>query len=347
MSFFGGKFMTNNVTIKDVAKYANVSIATVSRVLNGVANVDESLKEKVLKAIDELNFKPNQLARALKNDVTNTIGVVVSDISNPFFINVAREIERQISVHGYMMLMVSTDGSPQKELQYMSVMQEKRMDGLIISPDISTQKHLDSIKKIGCPTVCIDRKALSTVYDSVYVDKVRSAYDLSDYLIKKGHTRIALVTGPKELSSNYDRYYGYVKASYDNNIGIDNDLVLCGSFNEEWGHESLKKLFNMDNKPTAIISGSVSITNGILCEAKEMKIKIPDDVSLVSFGEISMQKIIEPKVTFTQSMISEIGFIAGSMIIARINNTSLPIHEEVLTANIIEGNSVKNLNSSK
>jgi len=331
------------ITIKDVAKKAHVSVATVSRVINGNDSVDEGLKQKVQDAIKALGFKPNQLARSLKKDVTNTIGVVVSDISNSFFINVARVIEKRIAPHGYMIIMASTDSSSEKELRYISMMQEKRVDGLIISPDIGTPEHLDSLGGVGCPVVCIDRKSLSSVYDSVYVDKAKSTEDLVSLLIRRGHERIALVTGPKELSTNYDRFSGYAKAMYDHDITFKNDYMLFGRFDEEWGRESLRRLMTMPKRPTAIVSGSGIITNGILLEATESGVRIPDDMSLVSFGEIPMQPLISPKITYVESLVEQIGTIAGDMIISRIAEPSQPRKEKILSAKIIEGSSVNDL----
>ena len=330
-----------DVTIKDVAKKAKVSTATVSRVINGINTVDEKLRERVQETIKELSYKPNNLARSLKSDVTNTIGVVVSDISNQFFINVSRQIEKIIRKNGYTMMIASTDSDIKKEIDIINMFAGKRVDGMVISPD--SNDIADSIKDISCPMVAIDRKVLKNICDSVYVDKERSTYDIVQYLYAKGHRSIALVTGPKDLSSNYDRFNGYIKAHYDCGIKIDNRNIFFGLFTREFGNSAMAEIMSMENPPTAIISGSALITVGLLVRAKTMGIIIPDDVSIISFGSIDLEELIDCKVTYIDSLQTEIGGIAGEMIISRINNPSQKIKHQVLIARIVEGNSVKTI----
>jgi LacI family transcriptional regulator len=330
-----------HVTIKDVAKAAGVSVATVSRVINGIESVDEALKERVEQKVDELGFKPNHLARSLKSDVTNTIGVAVSDISNPFFINVARQIENIIRKSGYTMLMVSTDSDPEKEIDNIHMFEAKRVDGMIISPN--SNEIADSIKNINCPIIAIDRKVLKNIYDSVYVDKEKSMYDAVCYLYERGHRNISMVTGSKELSTNYDRFNGYIKAHYDCGMAIDNNNILFGQFDTKFGKDAFEKIMSKENPPTAIISGSVVITTGILIKAKSMGINIPDKVSIISFGPMDLEELLDIKVTYIESLQTEIGQIAGEMIINRIKNPGLPVKLSILQAKIIEGNSVRTI----
>lgn len=330
-----------NVTIKDVAKAAEVSVATVSRVINRIESVDEVLRERVEQKVKELGFKPNHLARSLKSDVTNTIGVAVSNISNPFFINVSKQIENIIRKNGYMMLMVSTDSDLEKEVDNIHMFEAKRVDGMIISPD--SNEIADSIKNVNCPIVAIDKKVLKNICDSVYVDKEKSMYDIVRYLYERGHRNISMVTGPKELSSNYDRFNGYIKAHYDCGMAIDNSNILFGQFDTKFGKDAFAKIMSKENPPTAIISGSVLITTGFLIKAKSLGINIPDDVSIISFGSLDMEELLDIKITYIESLQTEIGQIAGEMIISRIKNPGQPIKLSILHAEIIEGNSVKTI----
>lgn len=330
-----------DVTIKDVAKIAGVSIATVSRVINGIDTVDEKLKDRVLQTINELGYKPNNLARSLKSDVTNTIGVVVSDISNQFFINVSRQIETIIRKNGYTMMIASTDSDIKKEIDIINMFAGKRVDGMVISPN--SNDIADSIRDINCPMVAIDRKVLKNICDSVYVDKERSMYDIVQYLYARGHRNIAMVTGPKDLSSNYDRFNGYIKAHYDCGMEIDNKNIFFGLFTREFGNAAMSEIMSMENPPTAIISGSALITVGLLVHAKRNGIKIPEDISIISFGAIDLEDLIDCKVTYIDSLQTEIGQIAGDMIISRIKNPNQKIKLQILTARIIEGNSVKTI----
>ena len=330
-----------HVTIKDVAKAAEVSVATVSRVINGIESVDEVLRQRVEEKVRELGFKPNHIARSLKNDITNTIGVVVSNISNPFFINVSRQIEKIIRKNDYTMLMVSTDSDLKKEIDSIHLFEAKRLDGMIISPD--SNEMADFIKDINCPIVAIDRKVLRNICDSGDVDKEESMYDLVKYLYARGHRNIAMVTGPKELSSNYDRFNGYIKAHYDCGMPLDNHNIFFGQFDTAFGKEAFESLLSRDNPPTAIISGSALITTGFLIKAKAMGINIPEDVSIVSFGHLDMEEMLDIKVTYIESLQTEIGRIAGEMIMSRIKDPKQPIKLEILHAKIIDGNSVKTI----
>lgn len=332
-----------NATIKDVAKSAGVSIATVSRVINNVSNVKSNIREKVQNAIRELDFKPNELARGLKNDVTHTIGVIISDISNPFFMSIIREIEKKVKQFGYFLLMVSTDDDPEKERQYIKVMREKRVDGIIISSTGKNEDYLKSIQESGLPIVFIDRKPFKHKFDTVYVDKALAMYDITNYLLSKGHRRIALVSGPRDIMTNFDRFTGYARSYHEANIPLDNSLIMYGEFSEKYGREALNTVMEMSDRPSVIVSGSVQITRGMLLEAKEKNILIPEDISLVSYGNIDMSALICPSLTYVESLNEKIGSIAGDIILSRLENPGEKTEQVVLESNMILGDSIKEL----
>lgn len=328
-------------TMKDVARVANVSVATVSRVINNVETVEENLRKRVLEAIDELGFQPNYLAKSLKNNSTNTIGVVVSDISNPFFIGVARQIEKVVRDKGYTMFMASTDSDHEKELEIIRMMVAKRVDGIIISPDSNELEKV--VRNLDCPTVAIDRKSLNNICDTVYTDKEVLMYKAVKHLAQKGHKNIAMVTGPKELSSNRDRFNGYFRAHYDLGMDVDISNIIFSEFTMETGKKAFKELMSKEKRPSAIIAGNALIAQGFISKAKDMNLRIPEDVSIISFGEIENQEIIEPVVSHFKSLKTEIGQVAGQMIINRIKHPDAPIRIEVLDVDITEGDSVKSL----
>lgn len=331
-----------NVTIKDVAKEAGVSVATVSRVINGVSNVNEEMKTQVEKAIARLGYKPNQLAKGLKNNVTNTIGVVVTDISDPFIIGVTRVAEKVLRTEGYSLLMASTDNDEEKEKECIDMMASKCVDGLIISPVSNDIAVL--LKSSMCPVVAFDRNTLSHIYDTVYVDKEKAMFSAVDYLLKKGHTNIAMVSGEKKLSTNFDRYNGYLRAFFENDQIARKENLLFGTFSRDYGMRAFKQLAARENPPTAIISGSATLTEGILIQAKKMGVRIPNDISVISFGALSLQDLIEPEITHSKEMQQEIGIHIGEMLLSRLRKPDLPVRLKVLESNIIEGDSVKDIN---
>ncbi len=328
-------------TIKDVAIKAGVSIATVSRVINDVSSVTPEIRNKVWKAIRELDFRPNQLARGLKSDVTHTIGVIISDISNPFFMSIIREIEKKINQAGYNLLIVSSDDEPEKERKDIKTMIENRVDGIIISSTGQNEEYLSSIVELGVPVIIIDRKPFKNKFDAVYVDKALAMYEIANYLLSKGHHRISIVMGPRYIMSNFDRFAGYARCMQAANILLDNDLIIYGEFTEDFGRLALNDLLKIKNRPTAIISGSVQITRGILMEAKKLGLTIPDNFSLVSYGNIDMSTLINPSLTYVESLNEKIGAVAGELILNRIKNPDGKLEQKVFESKLIVGDSVK------
>ena len=327
------------VTIKDVAKEAKVSVATVSRVLNGVPNINKEMRQRVEAAISDLGYKPNLLAKGLRNNVTNTIGVVVSDISDPFIIGVTRTAEKIVRAEGYSILVASTDGNEKKEKECLDMMLSKRVDGLIVSP--TSEKILEILKEFHCAVVSFDRRILNHIYDTVYVDKEKAMYDAVNYLLKRGHTNIAMVSGEKKLSTNFDRYNGYMKAFFEQDKVARQGNFMFGDFSIEYGEKAFEELMRRENPPTAIVSGSAVLTQGILQQAKKMKMCIPEDISLIGFGTLSFQSLIEPQITYAKEMQEEIGEYIGKMILARMKNNKSEVKLKILESAIIEGNSVK------
>ncbi|TAH72733.1 MAG: LacI family transcriptional regulator [Anaerolineaceae bacterium] len=332
------------MTIKDVAREANVSVATVSRVINNVTSVDKNLRIRVERAIEKLDFKPNQIAKSLKQDITNTVGIIVADISNSFFSGVIREIERTINPEGYALLMASTDGNVQKEKDAIEMMHAKRVDGLVIchvSDDIEAL-----IKSISCPVISFDRNTLSHIRDTVYINKERSMYDAVTYLLKRGHRDIAVISGAKGLSTNFDRYIGYMRAYYDWSLMARKEDLYFGEFTKEYGKRSFESIMQRDHRPTAIVTGSADITEGILAKANELKVRIPEDISLVSFGAISFQDVLDLKITYVDEMYIEIGKNIGEMMLSRLKSPKISPRLIVLESGIISGNSVKTLDET-
>lgn len=333
----------SNPTIKDVAKKADVSIATVSRVINNAENVNPEMRQKVLDVISELNYKPNRIARGLKNKTTNTIGVIVSNIANPFFMNIAKEIENIIQDHKYSLIMGSSEDNHKKESDYIKLFHEKQVDGLVISSTGKNEDYLFQLYETGLPIIFIDRRPTKKSFDSVYVDKIQSTNNMVKYLIDKGHEKIALITGSKQIITNFDRYVGYTKAFFDLDMEIKHKYLFFEEFTLEFGKRSLEALFDLPEPPTALISGSSLITEGILIKAQEKGLKIPEDFSIITFGNIDMSELITPKMTYANQMSKEIGKKAGKLLIKRIKNKEQGIERIKLESNIIEGNSVLEL----
>lgn len=332
--------MPKQPTIKDVARLSGVSIATVSRVINEADNVNPDTKEKVMQVISKLNYKPNRIARGLKNNTTNTIGIIVSNIANPFFMNVIREIEKKLKSAGYSLILGSSDDNQEKENEYIKLFNEKQIDGLIISSTGKNEDYLIELQKTGLPIICIDRRAKNNKLNSVFVDKKDLTYRMVKYLVSRGHREIALATGSKDLITNFDRYLGYNEAFFDLDLKINNDYLFFSEFSVDFGKCFLKKILTKSTIPTAIISGSSLITEGILIQAQHFGLEIPTDFSLITFGNIDMSELIKPKLTYADPMADIIGQQSAELLLNKLKLIDNNIETVNLKAEIIENDSV-------
>jgi LacI family transcriptional regulator len=338
------------VTIKEVAKRAGVGIATVSRVLNNNYPVRDQVKENVLNAIRELDYQPNGIARSLKNKKTNTIGVIVADISNAFFMQIAKGIESVVYNHGYNLIIASTSENPEKELQVLRALSEKRVDAMIISPCSSDGKFIKQLTERGMPIVLVDRKIPSLSIDLIVEDNFSASYKLVSYLISNGHKKIAIMNGLNFVSSGLERFEGYKKALEDNGIAIRNEYILEGAFQKENAYEKIKEMldkYKPEQLPTAIFAANNLMAEGAMIALYERNMRIPEDISLVSFGDIGSSELIKPKLTVISQKAFDMGQKAGEIVIKRITNdnnlNSDSYKEIVIVSDMYIGQSVSRL----
>ncbi|MEN2985035.1 MAG: substrate-binding domain-containing protein [Dictyoglomaceae bacterium] len=312
------------VTIKDVARKAGVSIMTVSRVINGKRNVKEETREKVLKAIEELGYVPNSIARSLTLKKTATIGLVISDITNPFFTTVARGVEDTAISKHFTVILCNTDENPEKESMYVEVLAKNKVDGVIFTSASGKKTPLKSLFMKNIPLVLIDRtiEGLEDV-DIVRGDSVSGAYILTKHLIDLGHKRIGIIVGSKSISTAVDRVEGYKKALMDSHIPIDESLIKINEnskFSKEDGYRLTKELLNMKNPPTAIFGGNNLMAIGAILAIREMGLSIPEDISLVSFDDIESLSEVFPFLTVVKQPAYTMGVLATELLIRRIEN---------------------------
>ena len=334
-------------TITDVAKRANVSISTVSRVLNKNYPVSDELRQKVLQAVSELNYQPNAVARSLKKQTTNTIGVVVADISNPFFMQIAKGIESIVSSQGYQLIFCSTDENPSKEHTLLRLLNERRVDAIILASCDTDSSYIDQLVQNSFPIILIDRKVPNCNADVIVEDNFSAAYMLAQHLIQNGHRKICVVNGPLKVSSASERFEGFRKALEDNDIELKKKYVLEGNFMRDDAYNAVKKMIlnHQSDLPTAIFAANNLMAEGAMAALREFNMKIPDDISLVSFGDISTPVLIEPKLTVISQNAFTMGQKAGNTALYRIksgvNNTDFK--EFIMVPEISIGDSVKKL----
>ncbi|WP_180316690.1 LacI family DNA-binding transcriptional regulator [Shouchella shacheensis] len=229
------------VTIKDVAKESEVSIATVSRVLNEVGYVNEQIKVRVLQAVEKLNYQPNAVARSLKRDQTNTIGVILPDISNPYFMTMSKAIEDCLYDHNYNLIFCSGDEKPEKEKKLLQLLLEKRVDAIVLSTSSGNDAFIKRIHLSGTPVILMDRRVDYTdlKLDLVEEDNVKGAYELTKYLIQLGHTKVGVLNGLLDVSTGADRLLGFRQAIRDFGIRQEEAWIYNGGFTQEGGGRRL------------------------------------------------------------------------------------------------------------
>ncbi|MBC7320565.1 LacI family DNA-binding transcriptional regulator [bacterium] len=307
-------------TIKDVAERAGVSVMTVSRVINNSRYVSQETREKVERAMKELGYVPNALAHGLITKRTHVLGLIVSDITNPFFTTIARGVEDTAIKNGFNIILCNTDEDVEKEEKYIDLLLRKRVEGIILSPaDCNKRDGIERIIMRNVPLVLIDRCIDGLNLDCVYSDSISGAYELTKYLVSLGHKRIGIIVGPRRISTARDRIEGYKKALQEAGIPIDEALIRWGEkYSREDGYKNTKELLATNSPPTAIFGGNRLITVGILKAIRELGLKIPDDISVVSFDEVEDMSVTNPFLTVVSQDSYKMGVIAVECLLKRI-----------------------------
>ena len=332
-----------NPTIKDVAREAGVSIATVSRVLNKKGTVKDESVQSVLQAIERLSYHPNSIARTLKNDSSKTIGLVVTDISNDFFTRMARGIEDVLNDRGYNLFVCSTDGLQQREAQCLSLLREKQVDGIILN---ASGKNSSLITKMSgqVPFALFSRKIPDPQFRGDFVDNdnYSGLRELTAQLLRLGHRKIGFINGQSYVSSAAERFSGFQSAMRDAGIdvGADYPYLYSGNFNRlNSGKEGARVLW--EKGVTAILCGNNLLALGALQYCKEAGLRLPEDLSLCSFGTLANQDLLFVRPTSCEQNPDAMGARLAELIIERIESKNqIPNREIRFTTTILPGNGV-------
>lgn len=325
------------VTIRDVAKLAGVAPITVSRVVNGLPGVSQSTRERVNKAIAELNYVPNAMAKSLRSQQSRTIALVVTDITNPFWTTVARGVEDTAARRGYNVIFCNTDEDLEKEANYINILLQRRVDGLIIAPSPGDKDYLISLKRHNVPCVLIDRRVNGFNADVVRSDSKEGARLLTQHLINLGHRRIALLAGPTKVFTSRERLAGYLETLQKNNIPIDDDLIKEGMFEEDGGFQFAKEILDYVPRPTAVFAANLSIAIGALRALREAGVRVPEDVGLVCFDDLPQASLIYPFLTVWAQRPYAMGIAAAELLLDRMASRTRrhKIREIIIDADLI------------
>jgi LacI family transcriptional regulator len=304
-------------TIKDVARQAGVSTATVSRVLNAVDVVSEHTRIRVEQAIADLGYQYNAMARGLKKRQTGLIGHIVPSIVGPVSPALARALEDQAGKLGYSVILCNSGDSVEKERSNVNILLERRVEGVVFSAPIML-KHVDSIRAKGVPLAIIERRADVSGYYYVEPDNFKGAYDAVKYLIDLGHKRIAMLVGPPDAIISRLRLDGYTKALSDAGLNASIDLIAEGDYGRASGYEQMQKFLALDPRPTAVFAANDAMAIGAMQAARQAGLEIPGNMSFVGFDDTHAELTIPP-LTSVHQPLSEIGSLAAKIVIAQIN----------------------------
>jgi LacI family transcriptional regulator len=302
--------MKGKATISDVASRANVSKATVSRVLNHNPQVKKEIRERVLKAIDELGYRPSAIARNLATKRTNMIGLILPDITNPYFPVLARGIEDAAHRLGYSLFISNTDNDPQLERKYIYDMVEQQVGGIVlISSSLDDQTMLE-LAHLDIPIVLCDRLIPGAPFNAVLIDDFRAAYEAVTYLIGQGHVRIAHLAGPNNIHSAESRKRGYLQAMQDAGL---TPFVSVGEFNFESGVQQTAFVLEEFN-PTALFASNDLLALGAIQEIRRRGIRIPENIAIIGCDDISFSRMSRPTLSTISIPAYQIGVTAGEIL---------------------------------
>lgn len=324
-------------SLNEVAKKAGVSIATVSRVINNSPNVNPETLVKVQQAIKELNYKPNRVAKRLRNRnaSSNLLGVLIPDIQNPFYVEVLRGIEDVAYENKYAIIMCNFSQDEKKEKLYLDILQSESVDGIIAAPTNEQDQHVLKLVKSGLPIVCVDRGLSGVDVDVILVENRKGAFSAVDYLAKAGYKRIAYISGLPNIPSSQQREKGYLDALAENGLQIDRELVKYGDSSHVSGVNLCQELLNLPSPPDALFTGNNLITLGALETIHKKGLKIPKEIAIVGFDDMYWSISLNPPLTAVRQPAYEIGKLAAEQLIIRINDPKRPAVSMILKTELM------------
>ncbi|MEW6523822.1 MAG: LacI family DNA-binding transcriptional regulator [Bacillota bacterium] len=322
-----------NVTIRDVARHAGVAPATVSRVINNSGYVSPCTRARVLEAVEDLGFKPNGLARSLTSGRTRTIGLVLPDITNPFFPALARGVEDVAYSSGYAVILCNTDSDPGQEKAYVHTLMEKRIDGIIFTVSSADTSAIQELIEAQYPFVLIDRRVEGVEADTVVIDNLSCAHDITLHLVRMGHRRIAHISGPLALAVSRDRQAGYLKA-LAGGPGVDPKLLRVGDFRFESGYDQMQELLRGPGC-TAVFAANDMMAAGAIQAITDAGLDVPADIAVVGFDDILLASLIRPALTTVAQPAYEMGASAFRLLLERLAGPELPPRVRVLHPRLV------------
>ncbi len=333
-------------TIKDIAREVGVHPSTVSRVLNGKAEIYHIRKEtidKIQRVAKRLNYKPNEIARGFRLKKTNTIGLIIPDISNPFFSRISRSIEQEASRNNYSVILCSTNENQTREDDSIQMLISKRIDGLILVPVQDDATQVKELTEEKFPLVLVDRIFENIKTNAVITDSYYDAYRATEYLIKNGHRKIAFISGRSNIYTIKNRLQGYRACLNEYHIPFREEWVSPGGFLLDSGYAGMKSILELSDRPTAVLASGNLVTIGSIKAVLEKGLTIPDDLSIIAFADMHSSPYFVAPLTVIAHPLELIGKEAFRLLKLAMDNRDLPPKTIKLPTEFIIRKSVKTI----
>jgi LacI family transcriptional regulator len=330
-------------TLNDIAKKTGFSVSTVSRVLHDHKQrykISRETKATINRVAQELGYSPNKLARGLRLQKSHEIGVIVPDISNPFFATMVKSVSKEARKSGYGILVLDSDEDSTIEEDALQALMERRVDGLLVAGVGEQDGHLRRISASGLPLVLLDRWPKELCVDAVSVDNVQGAYQATQHLIREGHRRIAFIQGLRATSSNQGRLQGYLRALDEACIEPDSNYIVGDDFRSINGYRETKSLLLLENPPSAIFTAGDLIALGALQALKEMGVACPTGMSLLTFDDPSYALYLSPPLTAVEQPIEKMGELGVTLLLRRMRNPGEAVQQVLLDPRLVVRESV-------
>jgi len=323
--------MRTTITMKQIAEHAQVSLGTVSHVVNGTVPVKKQLRQRVLRSIRVLKYQPSQLARGLRRKSTNMLGMVIPDITNPFFPAVVRGVEDVAFKEGYRLVLCNTDNDAAKEKAHLEQLRSYHPAGLLVIPAVESTPSAElRAASERNPLVCIDRCPANWKGDAVLAANEDGAFQATSYLLRTGHTQLAAIAGPSHLTNAVERLAGFRRALLQHGLTLAPRYIQEGHFDRDSGYRSAMRLLGMQPRPTAIFASNDLMALGALLAARELGLRCPKDVSIVGFDNLDFVMLTDPPLTTVSQPGYKLGVTAAQLVIERIRGKKGPGQKIVL-----------------
>ncbi len=328
------------VTIFDIAQEAGVGKSTVSRVINGTGYVATETVDRVKRVMERYNYHPSAVARNLSKQESDTIGLILPEVNNPFFADILKGVSQMVDKCGYTLILCGSDNDTEKDFRALRAMHSQRVKGLIYVPacdyaEEETFRQMEGLLcQLGCPVVLLDRPIPKLNYDCVLTDNFSGAYAATEELIRAGHTEIGVVAGNMELFIGRERYEGYCKAMEQNGLKVHPEHIIYGQFDKQITYEKVKTLIQSGRMPTAFFVSNNLSEVGFLTAVHEMGLRIPEDVAFVSFDSIPGQDVFNMPYSCLEREVLRLGEQAAQLLFRRFDAPDRPLEKIVILPHV-------------